>query len=116
MYDLATYFAWFVLALLFCLAIAMIVAIGSLPKKIATQRHHPQVAAINAASWIGLCARRSRLAHRVRVGFSPHRLDGRRRRYYRREQRAARSRRLPPQRNLNSCGDMWKNCELNWSR
>ncbi len=54
MYDLATYFAWFVLALLFCVAIAIIVAVGSLPKKIAIRRNHPQVAAINAASWIGL--------------------------------------------------------------
>ena len=28
-----------------------VVAVGSLPKKIAIQRNHPQVAAINAAGW-----------------------------------------------------------------
>ena len=52
--DLATYFAWLVMGLLSCVAIAMIVAVGSLPKKIAIRRNHPQVAAINPASWIGL--------------------------------------------------------------
>ena len=54
MIDGLTYFAWFVLALLFLVLVAAIVAIGSLPKKIALQRNHPQVDAINAASWIGL--------------------------------------------------------------
>lgn len=54
MYDAPTYFAWFVLALLSGLAVAIIVWIGSLPKKIAEKRHHPQVDAINALSWFGL--------------------------------------------------------------
>lgn len=57
MYDPATYFAWFVMAVLFLVFVAIIVALGSLPKKIAVKRNHPQVEAINAASWIGLaCA------------------------------------------------------------
>jgi len=56
MFDFATYFAWFVLAVLFFVVVAIIVALGSLPKKIATKRNHPQVEAINAASWIGLAA------------------------------------------------------------
>lgn len=54
MYDFATYFAWFVLAVLLFVIVAVIVALGSLPKKIALKRNHPQVEAINAASWIGL--------------------------------------------------------------
>lgn len=54
MYDIATYFAWFVLAVLFLVTVVIIVALGSLPKKIALKRNHPQVEAINAASWIGL--------------------------------------------------------------
>jgi hypothetical protein len=54
MYDGFTYFAWLVLAILFLVSVAIIVALGSLPKKIAIKRNHPQVDAINAASWIGL--------------------------------------------------------------
>ena len=54
MYDGATYFAWIVLALLFAVAVGLIVWIGTIPKKIAMKRNHPQVDAINAASWIGL--------------------------------------------------------------
>lgn len=54
MIDFATVFAWFVLTLIFATIVAAIVAIGSLPKKIAMKRNHPQVDAVNAASWIGL--------------------------------------------------------------
>ncbi|EMI53954.1 DUF3302 domain-containing protein [Rhodopirellula sallentina] len=54
MYDGATYFAWLVLAILFFTAVGLIVWLGSLPKKIALKRNHPQVDAINACSWIGL--------------------------------------------------------------
>ncbi|TWU30841.1 DUF3302 domain-containing protein [Novipirellula artificiosorum] len=54
MIDAATIFAWFVIAIIFLGVVAMIVFIGSLPKKIALKRNHPQVDAINAASWIGL--------------------------------------------------------------
>lgn len=54
MYDGFTYFAWIVLAILFLVTVAIIVTLGSLPKKIALKRNHPQVDAINACSWIGL--------------------------------------------------------------
>lgn len=54
MYDGFTYFAWFVFALLFLVLVALVVWLGSLPKKIAIRRNHPQVDAINACSWIGL--------------------------------------------------------------
>ena len=54
MYDVFTYFAWFVLALLFTVVVCAIVWLGSLPKKIALRRNHPQVDAINALSWFGL--------------------------------------------------------------
>jgi hypothetical protein len=54
MIDGPTYFAWFVMALLFGVTVWLIVMLGSLPKKIALKRNHPQVDAINAASWIGL--------------------------------------------------------------
>ena len=52
--DGATIFAWFVMVLLFVVFVWVIFALGSLPKKIALKRNHPQVDAINAASWIGL--------------------------------------------------------------
>lgn len=54
MVDFATVFAWFVIALIFAIAVAAIVALGSLPKKIAAKRGHPQVDAVNALSWMGL--------------------------------------------------------------
>ena len=54
MYDAPTYFAWFVLALLFGLAVAFVVWVGSLPKTIAEKRDHPQVDSINALAWFGL--------------------------------------------------------------
>ena len=54
MIDGLTLFAWFALALLFIVSVAAIVVIGSLPKKIAEKRNHPQVDAINVASWLGL--------------------------------------------------------------
>ncbi len=47
-------FALFVIALLFVLAVVLVVWIGSLPARIARRRHHPQVDAINAMSWLGL--------------------------------------------------------------
>ncbi len=54
MNDPLTFFAWLVLAMIFLVIVSIIVAIGSLPKKIAIKRNHPQVGAINAARWIGL--------------------------------------------------------------
>ncbi|MBA2117034.1 DUF3302 domain-containing protein [Bremerella alba] len=52
--DFATLFAWFVIAVLFFVVVAAIVAVGSLPGRLARQRNHPHADAINAASWIGL--------------------------------------------------------------
>ncbi len=54
MVDAATIFAWFVMTVLFLAVVAIIVALGSLPKWIARKRNHPQIDAINAASWLGL--------------------------------------------------------------
>jgi hypothetical protein len=54
MHDAATYFAWLVLAVLFFVAVSAFVWLGSIPKKIALQRNHPHVDAINACSWLGM--------------------------------------------------------------
>ena len=54
MIDAFTIIAWIVLAVLFLVAVAAIVYLGSLPGSIAKKRNHPQADAINAASWIGL--------------------------------------------------------------
>ncbi len=54
MMDIPTLIAWLVIALLFCVLVSLVVFLGSLPKRIALKRNHPQVDAINAASWIGL--------------------------------------------------------------
>lgn len=43
-----------VLFFLVCLVAAVIVALGTLPGKIARKRGHPCPDAVNAASWIGL--------------------------------------------------------------
>jgi len=43
-----------VLFTLVCLVAAVIVALGTLPGKIARKRGHPWPDAVNAASWIGL--------------------------------------------------------------
>jgi len=54
MIDAATLFAWFVMATVFMVIVALIVMLGSLPANIAKHRQHPHVDAINAASWLGL--------------------------------------------------------------
>ncbi|RCS53021.1 DUF3302 domain-containing protein [Bremerella cremea] len=54
MVDFATLFAWFVLIILFAVIVAAVVALGSLPGRIARQSNHPHAAAINVASWLGL--------------------------------------------------------------
>ena len=54
MIDVATVIGWIVLAFLFMGVAAIIIYLGSLPGRIARARNHPQVDAINAASWIGL--------------------------------------------------------------
>ena len=47
-------FAFLVFGILFAAVVAAIVALGSLPGKIARRRGHLQADAINAASWIGI--------------------------------------------------------------
>lgn len=49
-----SYVALFVIFLLLVLVAAAMVALGSLPGKIAERRGHPWPDAVNAASWIGL--------------------------------------------------------------
>ncbi len=48
------YVALFVIFFLICGLAAVIVALGSLPGKIARKRSHPWPDAVNVASWIGL--------------------------------------------------------------
>ena len=48
------YVALFVIFFLICSVAAVIVALGSLPGKIARKRDHPWADAVNVASWIGL--------------------------------------------------------------
>ena len=48
------YVALFVIFFMVCGAAAVIVALGSLPGKIALKRGHPWPDAVNVASWIGL--------------------------------------------------------------
>ena len=52
--DFASLFACFVITVLFLVIVAAIVALGSLPGRLARQRNHPHADAINVASWIGL--------------------------------------------------------------
>ena len=47
-------FAFVVFAVLLGTLVLLIVALGSLPGKIARRRNHPQAAAVNAAAWISL--------------------------------------------------------------
>lgn len=54
MIDLLDIFAFVVFAVLLGLVVIIAVTLGSLPGKIARQRGHPQAAAINVASWVGV--------------------------------------------------------------
>jgi hypothetical protein len=47
-------FAFLVLAILIAAAVIVIVKLGQLPGELARKWGHPQAAAINAASWIGI--------------------------------------------------------------
>lgn len=47
------YFAWFVLIVLLAAVIVVFVVLAMLPGKIAQDRSHPQVEAINVAGWLG---------------------------------------------------------------
>jgi hypothetical protein len=54
MIDLFDIFAFVVLAVLLATVVIIIVALGSLPGAIAKKRGHPQAAAINVTSWLGV--------------------------------------------------------------
>src|SRR5262245_675993 len=47
-------FAFAVLAILIAAAVIIFVSLGKLPGQLARKRGHPQAAAINVTSWIGL--------------------------------------------------------------
>jgi hypothetical protein len=47
-------FAFVVFAILIAVAVIIIVSLGKLPGQLARKWGHPQAAAINAASWIGV--------------------------------------------------------------
>lgn len=47
-------FAFVVFAILIVVAVIVIVMLGKLPGQLARKRGHPQAAAINATSWIGI--------------------------------------------------------------
>jgi len=51
---MAKLFALVVMGLLCLFTAVFVVWLGSLPARIARRRHHPQVDAINAMSWLGL--------------------------------------------------------------
>ena len=47
-------FAWVVLLVIIASVVVVFVVLGMLPGKVARQRQHPQVQAINVASWLAL--------------------------------------------------------------
>jgi hypothetical protein len=47
-------FAFLVFAVLIAVAVIIVVKLGQLPGELARKRGHPQAAAINATSWIGI--------------------------------------------------------------
>jgi hypothetical protein len=47
-------FAFVVFAVLILVAVVIVIMLGQLPGKLARKWGHPQAAAINAASWIGI--------------------------------------------------------------
>jgi hypothetical protein len=54
MIDALDIFALVVIAVLLAAIVAVVVGLGSLPGAIARKRGHPQAAAVNAASWLGV--------------------------------------------------------------
>ena len=48
------YFAWAVFIIIIVSVVWAFVALAQLPKKIAIKNQHPQVDAVNMASWLGL--------------------------------------------------------------
>lgn len=56
MIDVYDIFAFVVFAVLLVTVVVVVVALGSLPGWVARKRGHPQAAAVNVASWLGLAA------------------------------------------------------------
>jgi hypothetical protein len=54
MLDVFDYIAFAVFALLLAVAVILVVSLGQLPGRIALKRGHPQAAAINVTSWLGI--------------------------------------------------------------
>jgi hypothetical protein len=54
MLDVLDIFALVVIAVLLAAVVIAVVGLGSLPGAIARKRGHPQAAAVNAASWLGI--------------------------------------------------------------
>ena len=54
MIDILDIIAFVVLAVILAAAVVIVVTLGSLPGQIAQKRGHPQAAAINVASWLGV--------------------------------------------------------------
>jgi hypothetical protein len=54
MFDIFDVMAFAVFAVLLAVGVILVVVLGSLPGWVAQKRGHPQAAAINVASWLGL--------------------------------------------------------------
>ena len=54
MIDVFDIIAFVVIAALLVAVVVIVVVLGSLPGQIAKKRGHPQAAAINVASWLGI--------------------------------------------------------------
>ena len=54
MIDVFDIFAFVVFAVLLAVVVIIVVTLGQLPGQIAQKRGHPQTAAINVASWLGV--------------------------------------------------------------
>src|SRR6266852_7295161 len=54
MIDVFDIMAFVVFAVLLVVAVIVVVGLGSLPGRIAQSRGHPQAAAIDVASWLGM--------------------------------------------------------------
>jgi ABC-type dipeptide/oligopeptide/nickel transport system permease component len=54
MIDVFDIMAFIVFIVLIVVAVIIVVALGQLPGKIAAKRGHPQAAAINVTSWLGV--------------------------------------------------------------
>src|SRR5262249_51888891 len=54
MLDVFDFIAFAVFAVLLAVAVIIVVTLGQLPGQVAQKRGHPQAAAINVTSWLGI--------------------------------------------------------------